>query len=106
MGWNRFVQKAKPDGYTLIFTHNFIDQLQPLLEDLPYDTNESLVPVYKLNTAPGMIMVNSDSPWKTVEELLDYGRKNPGKLKFATSGNWGATMTMGARSSPLRRVER
>ena len=88
--------KAKPDGYTLIFTHNFIDQLQPLLEDLPYDTNESLVPVARLNSAPGMIFVNSDRPWKTVEEMLDYGRKNPGKLKFATSGNWGATMTMGA----------
>jgi len=88
--------KAKPDGYTLIFTHNFIDQLQPLLEELPYDTNESLVPVARLNSAPGMIFVNADRPWKTVEEMLDYGRKNPGKLKFATSGNWGATMTMGA----------
>jgi tripartite-type tricarboxylate transporter receptor subunit TctC len=29
--------KAKPDGYTLIFTHNYIDQLQPLIEKLPYD---------------------------------------------------------------------
>lgn len=88
--------KANPDGYTLIFTHNFIDQLQPLLEDLPYDTSESLVPVARLNSAPGMIFVNSDRPWKTLDEMLDYGRENPGKLKFATSGNWGATMTMGA----------
>ena len=87
---------AKPDGYTLIFTHNFIDQLQPLLEKLPYDTTESLVTVARLNSAPGMIFVNADRPWKTLAEMLDYGRKNPGKLKFATSGNWGATMTMGA----------
>ncbi len=30
--------KARPDGYTLLFTHNFIDQLQPLVEKVPYDT--------------------------------------------------------------------
>jgi len=58
--------RAKPDGYTLLFTHNFIDQLQPLVEKLPYDTTKEL------------------------DEMLDYGRKNPGKLTFASSGKWGA----------------
>jgi 3-hydroxyisobutyrate dehydrogenase-like beta-hydroxyacid dehydrogenase len=42
-------------------------------------------------------VVPADKPWKTLDELLMYGKKNPGKLIFTTSGNWGATMTPGAR---------
>ncbi len=88
--------KAKPDGYTLIFTHNYVDQLQPQIEELPYDTTESLVAVWRLNYAPAIVFVKSDKPWKTLEEFLEYGRQNPGKLKFAHSGNWGAIFTPGA----------
>lgn len=88
--------RAKPDGYTLIFTHNYVDQLQPLIEELPYDTTKALVTVWRLNYAPPIVFVRSDKPWKTLDELLDYGRKNPGKLQFAHSGKWGATFTPGA----------
>jgi len=88
--------RAKPDGYTLIFTHNYVDQLQPLIEELPYDTMKALVTVWRLNYAPPIVFVRVDRPWKTLEEMLDYGRKNPGKLQFAHSGKWGATFTPGA----------
>lgn len=89
--------KAKADGYTLLFTHNYIDQLQPLLEKLPYDTLKDLKAVCRINYGPSSVVVRADKPWKTLQELLDYGKKNPGKLIFTTSGNWGATMTPGAR---------
>jgi len=82
--------RAKPDGYTLLFTHNFIDQMQPLVEKLPYDTTKELVTVWRLNYGTNIVMTRSDKPWKTLDELLDYGRKNPGKLTFASSGKWGA----------------
>jgi len=88
--------RAKPDGYTLIFTHNFVDQLQPLIEKLPYDTYESLVTVCRVNYGPGMAYVRADKPWKTLDEVLDYAKKNPGKLKFASTGNWAAIFTFGA----------
>ena len=88
--------KAKPDGYTLIFTHNFVDQLQPHTENLPYDTSKSLVTVVQLNDSAPLLWVKSDKPWKTLEEMLEWGRKNPGKLKFANSGKWGASFTAGA----------
>lgn len=88
--------RAKPDGYTLVFAHNYVDQLQPLIEKLPYDTTRDLVTVWRLNYAPCIAFVRTDKPWKTLDEMLDYGRKNPGKLKFAHSGNWGATFTPGA----------
>jgi tripartite-type tricarboxylate transporter receptor subunit TctC len=89
--------KAKADGYTLIFTHNYIDQLQPLIEKLPYDPFKSLKAVCRLNYAPSSLVVRADKPWKTLDEMLAYGKKNPGKLIFTTSGNWGATMVPGAR---------
>ena len=82
--------RAKPDGYTLLFTHNFIDQLQPLVEKLPYDTTKELVTVWRLNYGTNIVMTLASKPWKTLDEMLDYGRKNPGKLTFASSGKWGA----------------
>jgi tripartite-type tricarboxylate transporter receptor subunit TctC len=89
--------KAKPDGYTLLFTHNYIDQLQPLLEKLPYDTLKDLKTVCRINYAPPSVVVRTEMPWKTLDEMLAYGKEKPGKLVFTTSGNWGATMTPGAR---------
>jgi tripartite-type tricarboxylate transporter receptor subunit TctC len=88
--------KARPDGYTLIFSHNFIDQLQPVVEKLPYDTTQALTTVWRLNYGPPCFYGPSDRPWKTLQEMLDYGKKNPGKLKFATTGQWGAGFTPGA----------
>jgi tripartite-type tricarboxylate transporter receptor subunit TctC len=88
--------RAKADGYTLIFTHNFVDQLQPLVEKLPYDTYEALVTICRVNYGPAMAYVMADKPWKTLDEVLQYAKKNPGKLKFACTGNWAALFTFGA----------
>jgi tripartite-type tricarboxylate transporter receptor subunit TctC len=86
-----------PDGYTLLFTHNYIDQLQPLLEKLPYDTLKDLKSVCRINYGAASVVVRTEKPWKTLDEMLAYGKQGPGKLVFTTSGNWGATMTPGAR---------
>jgi putative tricarboxylic transport membrane protein len=89
--------KAPPDGYTLIFTHNYIDQLQQFVQQLPYDPTKDLIAIAQINYAPGAIVVRADAPWKTLKEMLDYGKKNPGKLRFGHSGNWGAGMVPGAQ---------
>jgi len=89
--------KAEPDGYTLIFTHNYIDQLQQFVQKLPYDPTKDLVSIAQINYAPGAIVVRADKPWKTLKDMLDYGRQDPGKLKFGHSGNWGASMVPGAQ---------
>ena len=88
--------RAKPDGYTLIFTHNYVDQLQPLIEELPYDTMQSFKTVWVLNYGPPIIFCRSDKPWKTLKEVLDYGRKHPGKLHYNHTGKWGAGFVPGA----------
>jgi tripartite-type tricarboxylate transporter receptor subunit TctC len=89
------VARAKPDGYTLLFTHNFYDQLQQHVTKLPYSPADFQT-VVRLNYATPSIVVRADKPWKTLKEMLDYGKANPGKLKFGHSGNWGAIMVPGA----------
>ncbi|WP_114965516.1 tripartite tricarboxylate transporter substrate binding protein [Alkalilacustris brevis] len=87
--------QAQPDGYTLLFTHNFIDQLQQHVTNLPYDPNEDFEAVARVNTAQPILVVREDSPFETFEDLVAYGQENPGDLTFGHSGNWGAFMVPG-----------
>ncbi len=82
--------RAKPDGYTLLFTHNYFDQLQQHVKRLPYDTNRDFVTVAQLNTGDASVIVLANSPFKTWQDMVSAAKKNPGKLKFAHSGVWGA----------------
>jgi tripartite-type tricarboxylate transporter receptor subunit TctC len=82
--------RARADGHTIYFTHNYIDQLQQHIEYLPYDTTSDLVTVARINYAPICILVQADSPYKTLKQLLEYARNNPGMLTLAHSGNWNA----------------
>lgn len=88
--------KAKADGYTLLFTHNFIDELQQHVGKVPYDPNKDFVVIARTNTAPPSLTVRADSRFKTMKDMLDEAKANPGKVKFGHSGNWGASMVPGA----------
>ena len=83
--------RAKPDGYTLLFTHNYYDQLQKHVKKLPYNTDKDFITVGKLNSGSFSVIVRADSPFKSWKQLVAFAKQNPGKLKFAHSGNWGAT---------------
>jgi len=87
--------KAKPDGYTLLFTHNYYDQLQQHVKKLPYNTTEDFITIGKLNSGNFSAIVLADSPFNSWKELVAYANENPGKLKFAHSGDWGATHAPG-----------
>lgn len=89
--------KARPDGYTLLFTHNYYDQLQQHVTKLPYDTNRDFKTVVRLNYGVASVVVRSDARWRTYQEMIAYGRSNPGKLTFGHSGQWGAVMVPGAQ---------
>ncbi len=79
------VISSPPDGYKLVTLTNFFFATTIKTQRVPFKQND-LVPIanfmeYKL----GMI-VKGDSPFKTFNELLEYGRKNPGKLRWAHTG--------------------
>tara|TARA_R110000787_G_scaffold143488_1_gene257207 strand:- start:98670 stop:99629 length:960 start_codon:yes stop_codon:yes gene_type:complete len=88
--------KAAADGYTLLFTHNYIDQLQQHVAKLPYDPTKDFVTVARTNYASPSLIVKTDSKFKTYEDIIAFGKANPGKLSFGHSGNWGAFMVPGA----------
>lgn len=91
------VANSGADGYTLLFSHNYIDQLQQHVENLPYDPLEDFVTVARTNFAPIAIVVPADSPYSTAEELFAAAKENPGKIKMAHSGNWGALFVPAAQ---------
>lgn len=66
------------------------------MKKLPSDTNRDLRTVVRLNYAIPPIVVLSCKPWKSLKDMIDRGKKNPGKFKFGHSGNWGAIMAPGA----------
>lgn len=92
----QIVANSKPDGYTLLFGHNLIDQLQPHTEDLPYDPLTDLKTVWKLNDTVPVIYVRIDSRYNSFGEIVSFGLANPGKLVFPNSGKWGFSFTVGA----------
>ncbi len=80
-----YVAKAKPDGYTLFIHNSGSNGVTPAIRTVRYKNNDfELFGQYAIQ-ALGLV-VKSDAPWKTVEELVQYAKQNPGALKYATSG--------------------
>jgi tripartite-type tricarboxylate transporter receptor subunit TctC len=82
-----FVAKSPADGYTLLYTTAGPQITNPyLLPSLPYDPNKDLVPVALLAKNLNVLVVSPNVPAKTVKELIDYAKANPGKVSFSSSG--------------------
>jgi len=82
------IVKAPPDGYTLGYG-NIVSLAinRSLLPSLPYDPEKDLTLVSNVTHVFNMLAVNNDLPVRTVAELIDYAKKNPGKLTNGSSGN-------------------
>ncbi|WP_219210541.1 Bug family tripartite tricarboxylate transporter substrate binding protein [Variovorax boronicumulans] len=79
--------KAAPDGYTLLLATTSTHSIGPAINKLPYDTVRDFTPIAHVGDAPSIMLVPNSSPAKTVREWIDYAKKNPGKLNYASSGN-------------------
>lgn len=80
--------KATPDGYTLLLATTSTHSIGPAMSNkLPYDTVRDFTPIAHVGDAPSIMLVPNSSPAKTVREWIDYAKKNPGKLNYASSGN-------------------
>src|SRR4029077_12201288 len=79
--------KAAPDGYTLLLTtpnHTINAALQP---KLPYDTEKDLAPVSIVAEVPELLVSHPAAPFDSFAGFVDYARKNPGRLNYASAGN-------------------
>lgn len=81
------VAKAAPDGYTLLMGFSGPLAIVPhLVKQVPYDTNRDFTPVTLAASAPYVLLVHPSLPAKSVKELIDLAKAQPGKLLFASGG--------------------
>ena len=81
------VAKASPDGYTLLLAVSPPHTIFPLLiRNLPFDNIKDFTPIAIIGTLPQVIAVHPSLPVNSLKELIEYAKKNPGKLSFGTSG--------------------
>jgi tripartite-type tricarboxylate transporter receptor subunit TctC len=80
------VANAKPDGYTLGLLVTAALTRIPYLNKVPYDPEKDFTPIMQFAAYQYGLCVKSDSPWKTFREFIDYAKKNPGKVTYATAG--------------------
>lgn len=76
---------SKPDGYKLMETTNFFFAMTVHTQKIPFDP-KMLTPLANFMEYKNGFIVRGDSPWKTFNDLLDYARKNPGKLRWSHTG--------------------
>src|SRR5437868_287417 len=87
--------KAAPDGYTILMSNTSHSVLPSLHKKLPYDPIKDFTPVSMVAFTHSLLLVNPALPVKTVRELIDLARAQPGKLNYA-SGTTGASAHFGA----------
>jgi tripartite-type tricarboxylate transporter receptor subunit TctC len=82
------VAKAAPDGYTLLFnTIGPISVNISMYDKLPFDPVKDFAPVTLVAKVPNILVVHPSVPVKSVQELIAYARKNPGKLRYGSPGS-------------------
>jgi len=82
------VQKAPPDGYTLLVAHDGTMAINPLaFADLPYDPLKDFTPLGLVISIPEAVMVNRLVPANSIVELIALAKKDPGQLTHASGGS-------------------
>ena len=85
---NNLVAKSPPDGYTILITPLPFSALPGLYgPQLPYDALKDFSPLVLAGNTQNVLAVRNDLPVNNVGELLDYARKNPGKLNYGSTGS-------------------
>lgn len=79
--------RAPKDGYSVLVNTLGGMVVGPIvLKDVAYDGSKDFQPVAYITSAPDGLTVRADSPYKTLKELIDAAKKNPGKLSYGTAG--------------------
>ena len=83
--------RATADGYTMA-QGNFVTlaTIRSLMSKLPYDVDKDLQMVMQYGFTSNLLAVSPALPIKTVRDLLDYAKQNPGKMSYGSGGNGGA----------------
>ena len=87
VGWNKFVDQAKPDGYELAAYNvpHFIAQSIVFPKKVKYNI-DNLEPIANWGADPAVLIVNQDSEFNSVQDFVDYAKANPGKITLSGAG--------------------
>ena len=81
------VARATPDGYTLLFpSGSVLTANQHVYKKMTYDPDKDFSPITNVVSGPQVLVVPINSPYKTIKELLDAARQQPGVLTFGSAG--------------------
>jgi tripartite-type tricarboxylate transporter receptor subunit TctC len=78
--------RAAADGYTVLFVSSSFVVNPSLYPKIPYDPYKDFAPVTVVGDAPNILLVNPTVPARTVRELIDYIKANPGKVSYGSAG--------------------
>ncbi|MCE2978516.1 MAG: Bug family tripartite tricarboxylate transporter substrate binding protein [bacterium] len=85
IGAEYVAKQSRPDGYTLLLGSLSVSTNVSLMR-LNWDPRKDLVPVAGIATVPNLLVIATDSPWKTVTDLVNAAKAKPGALFFGSSG--------------------
>lgn len=75
--------KATPDGYTIVMTGVGQNAVAHGLDPKPkYNSNTDFVHISQIHSGPNVLVVHPETPFKTLKDLVDFAKKNPGKLDY------------------------
>ena len=101
-----FVAKSAPDGYTILVATTANLSISPhLYPKLPYNALKDLSPVSLVANSPLILTISKDVPANNLKELIAYGKANPGKLNYASSGSGTIQHVAGAMFASMAGID-
>ena len=92
---------APADGHTLFMISASVVVTQPFHKDYPFDLAK-MTPITEVSNGPFILVSRKTAPFKTVNDLVAYGKANPGKLTFGSGGGAGSSLYLAAELLRLR----
>lgn len=90
----QFAATSKPDGYTLmvaLVSISTIPEVDKLFGREPTYSRDQFVGITRIAADPPILVVNAESPWKTVKDLVEDAKRRPGEIVYSSSGPYGAS---------------
>jgi len=88
MKGTEFVANGPADGYTILFTHNYFDQLVPQIQKVPFNPLRDFKTVARINMGTPIFETHAGTTIKTLKDFTNYAKAHPGKVNFGHSGVW------------------
>jgi tripartite-type tricarboxylate transporter receptor subunit TctC len=81
-----YTARQPADGYTFMIGNSGPVAINPLLSPVPYNVEKDFIPVSQISAGPNVLVVRTDATFKSLKDIIDNGKQNPGKLNYGTSG--------------------